>query len=116
MNFSVELPWPPSANTYWRRRGSCYFISKKGQDYRDFVVKKLYLYSGMFNIDSRIRLMIDAFPPDKRRRDLDNLFKSVLDSLQASGVFPDDCQIDELSIKRMPKYEGKIIVNMEKIN
>lgn len=74
-----------------------------------------YLYAGMFNINARIRLTIDAFPPDKRKRDLDNLFKAVLDSLQAARVFPDDCQIDELSIKRMADYDGRIVINMEQI-
>lgn len=115
MNIRIELPWPPSANTYWRRRGHCYFISNKGQDYRELVTKMCYLYAGMFNIDSRIKLTIEAYPPDKRKRDLDNLFKAVLDSLQAAEIFPDDCQIDELSIKRMPAFDGKIMVYMEKI-
>ncbi len=115
MNVSIELPWPPSSNTYWRRRGHCYFISNKGQDYREFVTKLCYRYAGMFNIESRLRLTIDAFPPDKRKRDLDNLFKAVLDSLQAARIFPDDCQIDELSIRRMPDFDGKIVVNMEQI-
>lgn len=69
----------------------------------------------MFNINSRIKLTIDAYPPDKRKRDLDNLFKAVLDSLQAAEIFPDDCQVDELSIKRMPAIDGKIVVHMENI-
>ncbi|HAJ6400680.1 TPA: crossover junction endodeoxyribonuclease [Escherichia coli UMEA 3252-1] len=25
------LPYPPTVNTYWRRRGSTYFVSKAGQ-------------------------------------------------------------------------------------
>jgi len=108
----IELPWPPSANTYWRRNGSRYFISKKGQDYRDYVIKECYIYAGLFHEDSRLSVSIDAFPPDKRKRDLDNLFKSVLDSLQAAALFPDDNQIDELSIRRMPFNEGKIIIKM----
>lgn len=115
MNIIIQLPWPPSSNTYWRRRGHCYFISEKGQDYRQYVTKLCYKYTGIFNIDSRLKLSIDAYPPDKRKRDLDNLFKAVLDSLQYARVYPDDCQIDELSIRRMSVMDSKIIISMNQI-
>lgn len=32
--YQFVLPYPPSVNTYWRRRGSQYYISDKGQKYR----------------------------------------------------------------------------------
>jgi crossover junction endodeoxyribonuclease RusA len=116
MILKVDLPWPPTANTYWRRNGSRYFISTKGQAYRK-AVRKICIDSGAFqyfNEADRIKLSIDAWPPDKRRRDLDNLFKSVLDSLQDACVFPDDNQIDSLSITRMPLNEGFIQLKLEK--
>lgn len=112
----LELPWPPTANTYWRRNGGRYFISKRGQDYREYVSKVCYPYQGLFVAEDRLRLRIKAYPPDKRKRDLDNLFKSVLDSIQHSGIYVDDSQIDKLSIERMPEYEGKISVNLELID
>src|SRR5690606_1024401 len=112
---NVDLPWPPTANTYWRRNGGRYFISKRGQDYREFVAKACYAYQGLFVSDDRLRLRIKAFPPDNRRRDLDNLLKGLIDSFQYAGLFPDDSQIDKLSIERMPEYEGKIEITLEKI-
>lgn len=115
MNITIKLPWPPTANTYWRRNGGRYFISKRGQDYRAFVSKALYPYVGIFMADDRLRLKIKAFPPDKRKRDLDNLFKSVLDSIQSSGVYSDDNQIDKLSIERMPEHLGEIEITLELI-
>jgi crossover junction endodeoxyribonuclease RusA len=115
MNISFELPWPPTANTYWRRNGSRYFISTRGKDYRDYVSKVCYPYAGLFVSGERIKLSIDAFPPDRRIRDLDNLFKSVLDSIQAAKIFENDNQIDELSIRRMPWMDGKIIVSISSI-
>jgi crossover junction endodeoxyribonuclease RusA len=42
---------------------------------------------------------LTAFPPDKRRRDLDNLPKVVLDSLTKAGVWKDDSQIQRLTIQ-----------------
>jgi crossover junction endodeoxyribonuclease RusA len=43
---------------------------------------------------------MDAFPPDRRRRDLDNIQKPVLDALQHAGVYEDDSQIDLLVTRR----------------
>ncbi len=48
----------------------------------------------------RIALCMDAFPPDRRRRDLDNIQKPVLDSLEHAGVYEDDSQIDLLLTRR----------------
>lgn len=114
-SIEISLPWPPSSNTYWRRNGGRYFISKKGQEYREYVAKECYALAGIFNPEDRLRLKIKAFPPDRRKRDLDNLFKSVLDSIQAAQVYKDDCQIDKLSIERMPEHEGRIEVLVERI-
>jgi crossover junction endodeoxyribonuclease RusA len=116
MNIVIDLPWPPTANTYWRRNGGRYFISKRGQDYREYVAKACYAYQGLFVAEDRLRVKIKAYPPDKRKRDLDNLFKSTLDSIQHAGLYVDDCQIDKLSIERMPEYEGKISICVELIN
>lgn len=111
----ITLPWPPSANTYWRRNGSRYFISSKGQQYRHETTIKCIPYRHHFDADSRISVSINAYPPDKRKRDLDNLFKSVLDSLQFSTVFVDDSQIDALAIRRMPERKGEIVITLERI-
>lgn len=44
--------------------------------------------------------MMDAFPPDRRRRDLDNLQKPTLDAMQHAGVYEDDSQVDLLITRR----------------
>lgn len=113
----IQLPWPPSSNTYWRRNGGRYFISTKGQAYRLHVIK-ICLELGLansFTEDDRLSVSILAYPPDKRRRDLDNLFKGLMDSLQHAKVFPDDSQIDELSIRRIESRFGMIEVTVEKL-
>ncbi len=111
----IELPWPPSANTYWRRNGSRYFISTKGQHYRTSAGWTCHKFRKHFSANMRLKISIDAYPPDKRKRDLDNLFKSVLDSLQYATVFVDDSQIDELAIRRMPEREGRLVIKLEQI-
>lgn len=48
----------------------------------------------------RLSVEIDAHPPDRRRRDLDNLQKPLLDALEYAGVYEDDSQIDRLVSRR----------------
>jgi crossover junction endodeoxyribonuclease RusA len=48
-------------------------------------------------------------PPDRRRRDIDNLTKVPLDALTHAAVWEDDSQIDELYIRRNPVTPGGAI-------
>lgn len=59
---------------------------------------------------ARLAVTIDAYPPDNRRRDIDNLPKSVLDALQHAGVFDDDAQVDRLTVERCSQRAGGALV------
>jgi crossover junction endodeoxyribonuclease RusA len=61
---------------------------------------------GIKTLEGRVSIFIAAFPPDKRRRDLDNVLKQLGDSLTHAGVYQDDCQIDDLRIIRRPVEKG----------
>ncbi|EFX26484.1 putative holliday junction resolvase, partial [Escherichia coli O55:H7 str. USDA 5905] len=51
-------------------------------------------------------IKIIAEPPDKRRRDLDNILKAPLDALTHAGVLMDDEQFDEINIVRGQPVSG----------
>jgi len=95
------LPWPPSVNHYWRHVGPRTLISREGRTFRTNVCA---LLGGggprKPPAGGRIALAMDAFPPDARRRDLDNLLKPTLDALQHGGVYEDDSQVDLLLVRR----------------
>ena len=53
-------------------------------------------------------MLLIANPPDRRRRDLDNLAKAVLDGM--NGVlYDDDSQIDNLIIRRGEPMPGGLV-------
>lgn len=104
----ITLPWPPTANTYWRHVGSRVLISKKGRAYRK-LIGGLCLEQGVSGkfLQGRLAVAIVAILPDRRCRDLDNLCKSTLDSLTHAGVWEDDSQIAMLILEENPMPEAK---------
>ena len=102
----LELPWPPSLNHYWRNVNGQTLISSEGRAYRRSVASYVIVQRKGEVMDCRLSVHIIAYPPDKRRRDLDNMLKAALDALAHAGVYEDDSQIDDLHIVRGAKEEG----------
>lgn len=110
----LTLPWAPTVNTYYRNVGGVMKISEKGRAYRKAVADQVLIQRWAKQFAGRLCVAIVAHVPDKRKRDLDNLFKAVLDSLTYAGVWIDDSQIDELSISRAP-IGGMLRVSVREI-
>lgn len=112
---TLTLPWPPSVNHYYRRVGNATLISKEGRRYRKRVASDVLLARSP-RVDGRLSVRIVASPPDLRRRDLDNLQKSLLDALQHAGVYDDDSQFDRITVERAGVVEGgEVLVEITEI-
>jgi crossover junction endodeoxyribonuclease RusA len=112
---ALELPFPPSVNHYWRRVGFRTLISREGRRFRERVMALLAARK-VQPILGRLSVELDLYPPDNRRRDLDNLPKAVLDALQHGGAYEDDSQIVRLALeKRDPVPGGLTIVRIEAV-
>lgn len=89
-------------------------MSRAGISYK----KEIAILSKSWNFkpfkDNRLAITITAHPKDRRRRDLDNLLKITLDSLQAIGLFNDDEQFDAIFIERIydVNYKGVLLVQI----
>jgi crossover junction endodeoxyribonuclease RusA len=109
---NLELPFPPSLNHYYRHLGHVTLISRRGRAYRDAVVA-LLAAQGIKPLSGPLDLVVELFPPDRRKRDADNFHKCLSDALQHAGVFHDDSQVVRLEIwKRDPVKGGKAVVRI----
>ena len=111
----ITLPWPPSVNTYWRNFDGRMIISARGREYRETVGDQMILQKQVKHFTGRLRVEIEAFRPDKRRRDLDNLLKATLDGLAHAGVYEDDSQIVDLRIYWAKDIGGMLKIKIEEI-
>lgn len=104
-----ELPYPPSVNRIWRQHAGRTLLSREGRDYRAMVAQKLSK-SGInrpaYPLTGRIEITVDIFPPDRRRRDIDNVQKALFDAMQHAGLYEDDSQIDRITLNRRNPVAG----------
>jgi len=111
----LTLPWPPTVNSYWRQYQGRVLISAKGREYRRAVADQVQIQHAAKHIDHAVRVTIEAFRPDRRRRDLDNLLKAVLDAMVHAGVMDDDALIEDLRIYWAKSVGGMLKVRIEGI-
>ena len=110
------LPFPPSVNRLWRNIGNRTILSREAREYRQ-TVKEILDYERFDTLHGPLAVTIHVFPPDRRRRDIDNLQKALLDSLQHAGAFVDDSQIERLSIERFGIHpNGQVFFMIECID
>ena len=110
-DYEFELPFPPSVNACWRVFRNRSILSKRGREYRASVFEHMKLI-GLDEelLSGRLRVRIALYPPDARRRDIDNYCKATFDALSHAKFWIDDEQIDDLTIKRMSKVKGGIVI------
>lgn len=99
MTREFELPWPPSVNHYYRHVGARVLISRDGRRYREMIVSR-FRSENIKTFRCPVELGIELYPPDKRRRDVDNSLKCLLDSFTHGGLYEDDSQIQKITITK----------------
>lgn len=118
----LTLPWPPSVNHYfmeyamppatkrieeylaehgtdgihvWLRKNTRTMkrVGEKGHEYRAKVQEIVLVERKNKGLKHPVLMRMRAFPPDRRERDLSNLYKCLEDALQQAGVILSDYQI-----------------------
>ena len=98
-SMTLDIPLiPPSVNTCFRTYKGRVIKSKL---YREFNKQmEIYFAEKKYEIlEGDIKVDIVFYKTTKRKYDIDNRLKALLDSIEGT-VFIDDCQITELTVKK----------------
>lgn len=100
----LTLPMPPSINHFWIGHGNKRYISREGRVFISEVHLRAMeqLKLPLPKLIGRLRVEIELTFPNHVRCDIDNRCKVLLDSLCKAGLFDDDEQFDEITLRRMP--------------
>ena len=117
---TLVLPWPPSVNHYWRHvvigRSVRTLISAEGRAYKTIVEKACREQEAPIQLRQKLAVEIRLEPPDRRKRDIDNSVKAILDSLTSARVWGDDFQVDDLHVYRTKCVKnGRVTVEIRQI-
>jgi crossover junction endodeoxyribonuclease RusA len=92
------LPFPPTLNGLYAGKGRRY----KSDRYKAWIKaarEALWLQSVPEWVNGPLRVELAFVRPDKRKRDLDNVAKAVLDFCTDNKIWDDDSQIEHLTLK-----------------
>jgi crossover junction endodeoxyribonuclease RusA len=108
----LELPFPPSANRYWRNVNGRMVKSAEARAYRDEAgyacLLQMYGKSRGRPLTGHIKAELDFYFPSERG-DLDNRIKVVLDALQGLA-FENDSQIRFMKTPSRRRLNGIAVV------
>lgn len=119
---TLKLPQPPSVNNYWsvcRRGGKTYkYLNNAGRSYR----KDVLALFGSFkepHFEGKCKLTVTWYMRDRRRRDIDNYLKALLDVLDHMNCYKDDEQVYELHVFKLLAYreedKAQMIIQLEEL-
>lgn len=128
-SISITTPYPPTVNHYWQARVELasgkwpppatpgrrvkFSICRAGREFRRqvgteiMVARAEALRSGLkLPFAGPVFIVAMVYPPDLRKRDLDNILKPLLDALQHNGLIVDDSDVSQLMVKRCRPVKG----------
>ena len=104
MVIKLTLPFTPTVNHMWGFAGKRKFLKKEAHEFRS-VVQDAAVEANA-KISGRIAIFVALYAPTKRKYDLDNRIKALLDALEHAGVFLNDEQIDFIWVVRREPIQG----------
>ena len=114
--YEITLPYPPSVNNYWRAVRGRMLISREGRAYKQSVCIEVLTKGRRKVLTGFLAMTVEIYPPDNRRRDIDNTAKAVLDALGAAHVYEDDYQIADLRlVRRKVSRPGRVEVRITEV-
>lgn len=118
---TLRLPWPPTVNHYYgRTRTGRVYLKETGRLYRRRAALE-FARLGWPRLEGKVSVNLILAPPDRRKRDIDNVRKAVYDAISDrrngktithTGIIPDDANIREDSAQFAEPGEGWVNVTI----
>lgn len=113
MNLTLSYP-TVTGNTLWRHAKGRTYINPKATAYYNVIAWELLSQKARLGLTERLTVSLKLYPPDNRKRDMDNLIKLLHDALTKGGLWLDDSQVRKLTVEWMPKVkDGKIEMQID---
>jgi crossover junction endodeoxyribonuclease RusA len=106
----LAIPYPPTGNHATKHAGGRHYTTEAVKRYRMEVATLAMAQDAAKTLTGPLKVLVEVYPPDNRRRDLDNVFKSAGDAITKAGVWQDDYQICDLRLVRMDTRPGGQLV------
>ena len=90
---------PPSVNSLWINKPNGRYKSKRGKTFENLACSELKKQFRCKPLANSLEVRIRLYFKDKRKRDIDNYNKAILDSM-TKIIYEDDSQIEELNVKK----------------
>lgn len=114
----LKLPISISVNSMYLPLNSSIVLLPKVKSYYNTVSQIVNTeFPNFASFEGRLRIYVEIFEENKRKRDINNYTKSLFDALEKAKVYKNDHQIDETFIKRgdIITKESYILVKIEEI-
>lgn len=98
----LTLPMPPTINDYYgyNKKSGRRYVKKEGKLYREAIIKLVREKGWDFRANVPIAVEVLLNFGNRRRNDVDNRCKGLLDALTHALVYEDDSLIDDLHLRR----------------
>ena len=93
-------------------------LTPKGRTYRAYVAGKILAMRAhgalpKAALSGDLAVAMELYPPDRRRRDVDNYSKAVLDALTHARFWRDDSQIKRQAVEVCePRAGGQVVLTI----
>ena len=112
----LSLPFTPTGNHSTKHSGGKHYTTQAVKRYHLEVAALAMAQGADKTLLGPIRVVAEVFPPDRRRRDLDNTWKVLGDAMTKANVWKDDSQIIDLRlVKGEVRQGGMVVVSIEEV-
>lgn len=119
VDWKIESAWPPSVNHIWRKTpAGRIYLTREAKTFRADVMSRVAVARchGVFPktaLTGDLAVAMELHPPDRRRRDVDNYSKAVLDALTHAHLWRDDSQVKRQTVEVCePKAGGQVVLTI----